>query len=101
LARINSEIDSESATLKYLLLSAPATANAAKVVAVDTSPPTSVAAIGIPRGDTRASEAGPMPSRLAVAWVREAPMIQVRPLATSTQMKVPAARAPIRRAQPP
>ena len=101
LARINSEIDSDSTTLKYLPLSSPATAKAASAVVVATSPPRSVAATGIPRGDTRAREAGPMPSRLAAACVREAPMIQVSALAISTQMKAAAASASIGRAQPP
>jgi hypothetical protein len=51
LARISSEIDSASTTLKYLPLSLPATAKAVRVVTVATRPPIPPAALvqcGVP-----------------------------------------------------
>lgn len=61
------------------------------MVAVATAPPSRLAATGVPvRADTPARAAGPMPSRPAATWVREAPMVQVSPLAISTQMNAAA-----------
>jgi hypothetical protein len=72
------------------------------VVTVATSPPARVAATGVPvLVDTRPRTAGPMPSRLAAAWVREDAITQVSPLATTIQSRASAATAPTSPSQGP
>jgi hypothetical protein len=72
------------------------------VVPVAITPAARVAASGVPvRADTRPSDAGPTPSRLAAAWVREDASTQVRPLATRIHRKARAASPPTGPAQGP
>ncbi|HZB58178.1 MAG TPA: hypothetical protein VFA73_03220 [Actinomycetota bacterium] len=83
-------------------MSFPARAKAARVVAVATSPPVRAAATGVPvLAETRPRPAGPIPSRLAAAWVREEAIAQVSPLATRIQSRASAASAPTRPSQGP
>jgi hypothetical protein len=72
------------------------------VVNVATRPAARVAASGVPvLADTRPRAGGPIPSRLAAAWVREDAITQVRPLATRIHRKATAAASATGPAQDP
>lgn len=72
------------------------------MVTVATASAARVAGTGVPvRAEIRPRAAGPAPSRLAAAWVREDAITQVSPLATRIQRKASPARPPTSSCQGP